>query len=160
MQIWKTGKQYNFNFLGFRHSGEYLTWGVCLQAVAPEAERSQAFPAFLTVFLNIGGVAAFAFLVRYVLQTLDMDQWCRLPTQVKETALQRSGNCTCNAVKSTFATHSVETAVETRWNLPFQLGGNCRWNSVKTAFATWWKLPLQLGGTCLGNWVETSFATQ
>jgi hypothetical protein len=47
---------------------------VCLQAVAPEAERSQAFPAFLTVFLNIGGVAAFAFLVRYVLQTLDMDQ--------------------------------------------------------------------------------------
>jgi hypothetical protein len=47
---------------------------VCFQAVAPEAERSQAFPAFLTVFLNIGGVAAFAFLVRYVLQTLDMDQ--------------------------------------------------------------------------------------
>jgi hypothetical protein len=45
-----------------------------VQAVAPEAERSQAFPAFLTVFLNIGGVAAFAFLVRYVLQTLDMDQ--------------------------------------------------------------------------------------
>lgn len=40
----------------------------------PEVERSQAFPTFLTVFLNIGGVAAFAFLVRYVLQTLDMEQ--------------------------------------------------------------------------------------
>ncbi len=71
---------------------------VCLQAVAPEAERSQAFPAFLTVFLNIGGVAAFAFLVRYVLQTLDMDQWCRPCTQVEKTVLQRSSRCLCNAV--------------------------------------------------------------
>jgi hypothetical protein len=58
----------------FRHHREYSDTEVCVQAVAPEAERSQAFPAFLTVFLNIGGVAAFAFLVRYVLQTLDMDQ--------------------------------------------------------------------------------------
>jgi hypothetical protein len=44
------------------------------QAETPPAETSPAFPAFLTVFLNIGGVAAFALLVRYVFQTLEMEQ--------------------------------------------------------------------------------------
>lgn len=44
------------------------------QGAVDEVERSQGLPTFLTLFLNVGGVAAFAFLVRYVLQTLDMEQ--------------------------------------------------------------------------------------
>ena len=43
------------------------------QGAVDEVERSQGLPTFLTLFLNVGGVAAFAFLVRYVLQTLDLE---------------------------------------------------------------------------------------
>ncbi len=168
LQMWKKWETIFFSSPSWR-----ILWAeVCtVQAVAPEAERSQAFPAFLTVFLNIGGVAAFAFLVRYVLQTLDMDQWCCLPIQVKETALQRSEKCPCNAVVAAFSTQLLINAVELsgncccnteepRWKLPLQHRGTCPSQRCVRCLCNLVETTLQLSGICLCNLAETSFATQ